>query len=71
MKTRVVKSPAPTEPSTAMRPTPEDLHRWIAEAAYYRAERRGFEPGYEIEDWLAAEAETRERMVREESASGA
>ena len=27
----------------------------IAEAAYYRAERRGFEPGYELEDWYGAE----------------
>jgi len=33
--------------------------RWqrIAEAAYYRAEQRGFAPGYELEDWLAAEAQ--------------
>jgi hypothetical protein len=29
----------------------------IAEAAYLRAERRGFAPGGEAEDWLAAEAE--------------
>ncbi len=29
----------------------------IAERAYLRAERRGFEPGHEGEDWLAAEAE--------------
>ncbi len=29
----------------------------IAEAAYYRASQRGFQPGGEIEDWLAAEAE--------------
>lgn len=29
----------------------------IAEAAYYRAEKRGFMPGHETEDWLAAEAE--------------
>jgi hypothetical protein len=29
----------------------------IAEAAYLRAERRGFGPGYETEDWLAAEAD--------------
>lgn len=29
----------------------------IAEAAYYRAERRGFAPGHELEDWLQAEAE--------------
>ncbi|HET9044251.1 MAG TPA: DUF2934 domain-containing protein [Burkholderiales bacterium] len=37
--------------------TPEARSRMIAEAAYYIAERRGFEPGYEFEDWLAAEAE--------------
>jgi hypothetical protein len=28
----------------------------IAEAAYYCAEKRGFEPGHELEDWLEAEA---------------
>ena len=27
----------------------------IAMAAYYNAERRGFEPGHELEDWLDAE----------------
>ena len=29
----------------------------IAEAAYLRAERRGFAPGHEEEDWYAAEKE--------------
>ena len=29
----------------------------IAEAAYWRAERRGFAPGGELEDWLQAERE--------------
>ncbi|HNR23496.1 MAG TPA: DUF2934 domain-containing protein [Steroidobacteraceae bacterium] len=29
----------------------------IAEAAYFLAEKRRFEPGHEIEDWLTAEAE--------------
>jgi hypothetical protein len=29
----------------------------IAIAAYYRAERRGFAPGGELEDWLDAERE--------------
>jgi len=29
----------------------------ISEAAYFRAERRAFAPGHEVEDWLAAEAE--------------
>ena len=32
-------------------------HAMIAEAAYFRAERRHFEPGHELEDWLQAEAE--------------
>jgi hypothetical protein len=29
----------------------------IAEAAYWRAERRGFQPGNELDDWLEAERE--------------
>jgi hypothetical protein len=29
----------------------------IAERAYWRAERRGFAPGHELEDWLDAEHE--------------
>ena len=34
--------------------------RWqrIALDAYYRAERRGFAPGGELDDWLAAEQQT-------------
>lgn len=35
----------------------EDRQRLIAEAAYFRAEQRGFTPGRELEDWLAAEIE--------------
>jgi len=37
--------------------TGEARYRWIAHAAYLRAEKRGFAPGHEIDDWLAAEAE--------------
>ena len=29
----------------------------IAQAAYFRAQRRGFVPGHEEEDWYAAETE--------------
>jgi len=29
----------------------------IAEMAYFKAESRGFEPGYELDDWFAAEQE--------------
>ena len=35
----------------------DDRHRRIAEAAYYRAERRGFAAGSEDDDWLEAERE--------------
>jgi len=39
-------------------PTPaEQRERRIREAAYLRAERRGFAPGHEVEDWLDAEQE--------------
>jgi hypothetical protein len=36
---------------------PEIRHDIVAQAAYFRAQRRGFEPGQELDDWLAAEAE--------------
>lgn len=35
----------------------EGRRNLIAQAAYFRAERRGFIPGNELDDWLAAEAE--------------
>lgn len=35
----------------------EERRQWIAEAAYFRALRRGFTPGHECEDWLEAERE--------------
>ncbi len=37
--------------------TPEQRHRMIAEAAYYRAQQRGFDGGDTLRDWLDAEAE--------------
>lgn len=35
----------------------EPRHAIIAQAAYFRAKRRGFAPGHELEDWLAAQTE--------------
>ena len=49
------KSAEQVEGSTAV--TPEQRMAWIAEAAYYRAERRGFCGGDDTADWFAAEAE--------------
>ena len=43
--------------SAAAHLSPEERHRLIAEAAYFRASQRGFPGGAEVEDWLAAEAE--------------
>jgi hypothetical protein len=47
---------SPTEPAR-LALTPEARRTMIAEGAYLRAERRGFAPGHETEDWLAAEEE--------------
>jgi hypothetical protein len=41
----------------AAAPTPRERDQMIAVAAYYRAQRRNFEPGHDLEDWLEAEAE--------------
>ena len=35
----------------------------IAERAYYKAERRGFAPGFELDDWLAAEREVAQLLA--------
>jgi len=39
-----------------------DRAEMVRMAAYFRAELRGFAPGYEVDDWLAAEAEVAERV---------
>lgn len=38
-----------------MKINPSYLKQMIAEAAYYRAEQRNFEPGDAVQDWLEAE----------------
>jgi uncharacterized protein YegL len=37
--------------------TPDERHRMIEEAAYHRAEQRGFTDGDPLQDWLEAEAQ--------------
>jgi hypothetical protein len=58
----------PAKAPTAERPRPEDgkprpeeIRRRIEVAAYLRAKQRGFTPGYELDDWLKAEAEIKNR----------
>lgn len=38
----------------------------ISDAAYYRARKRGFAPGRELDDWLAAEAEISSQFLQQE-----
>ncbi len=56
---RTSESPREEKASALRQPkvTAEERQQLIARAAYFRAERRGFLPGSEMEDWLAAEAE--------------
>ena len=48
-----------------------DRQAMIAEAAYYRAERRGFDAGNDIDDWLEAEAEIDGQLVGDRGEDGA
>jgi Protein of unknown function (DUF2934) len=41
--------------------SPPSRNAMVAEIAYFRALARGFAPGHEVEDWLAAEAEVDRR----------
>jgi|HubBroStandDraft_4_1064222.scaffolds.fasta_scaffold1101071_1 hypothetical protein len=43
--------------------TPE-LRQHIAVRAYYLAQRRNFEPGHDVEDWLDAEQQVFEELIR-------
>jgi sterol desaturase/sphingolipid hydroxylase (fatty acid hydroxylase superfamily) len=43
---------------------PPAVNAMIAEAAYFKAEKRGFAPGMEIPDWLDAEREILDRFAR-------
>lgn len=56
-KAKAKKADTPKEAAPSQTVTPEERWRMVAEAAYLRAERRGFSGGNPTEDWLAAEAE--------------
>jgi hypothetical protein len=49
-----------------MKPTvsDDDRRRMIAEVAYFIAQRRRFDGGLELEDWMAAEAEISARLAQ-------
>ena len=49
------KAPRGTKPHSIVTIGPERRHSVIAGVAYYFSEHRGFAPGHELDDWLAAE----------------
>lgn len=51
----VAKKPAAAKAKKSV--TPQQRYMMICEAAYFKAQRRGFAPENEIQDWLDAEAE--------------
>lgn len=53
-----------TQVDTRSTVTIDERRRMIAEAAYLRAERRGFSGGDPNEDWLSAEAEIDQILSR-------
>ena len=62
------KTAAPViEPTPARFVEPERRAGLIAEAAFFRAEKRGFSPGHEMEDWLAAESEVDAMLMSAEA----
>ena len=67
--TRARKADAVSAAPPRIEISEEARRTMIAEGAYLRAERRGFSPGYEVEDWLAAEKEV-DALLRAEHVGG-
>jgi hypothetical protein len=58
---RAVRKPEIVRSEPRANLVPINLEEEIRRFAYLLSERRGFEPGHEAEDWLAAENEVRQR----------
>jgi Protein of unknown function (DUF2934) len=64
---------APVTPNSVARSQfiePERRHAMICDAAYFLWERRGFRPGHELDDWLAAEGEIDRQLTSRDPANG-
>lgn len=71
-KPKAVRSKASAGSAVTARAGTEELAEvrieLIARAAYLRAEQRGFEPGRELDDWLAAAADIDAQLERRSGA---
>ncbi|HYQ70770.1 MAG TPA: DUF2934 domain-containing protein [Gammaproteobacteria bacterium] len=58
------KSTIPAKPqASSINISSEERWKMIAIAAYHRAEKRGFAPGHELQDWAEAEQEVDELLM--------
>jgi hypothetical protein len=66
MATSISKSQGKASEKVSRAPTvsAEERYNMIAEAAYYRAEQRGFQDGDTVADWLAAETEIDGKLAK-------
>ena len=60
---RLGRTVSKTSVNGSTRIDPAERERLIAERAYFHAEKRGFAPGGELQDWFEAEAEI-EQVLR-------
>ena len=51
------KSVITASKSRSLKISPEERWKMVAVAAYHKAEKRNFEPGYEFQDWIDSENE--------------
>lgn len=65
---RESSSPAESAPNAPSATSVADAARekMISDAAYYRAQKRGFGPGRELDDWLEAEVEISSQFLEQE-----
>jgi hypothetical protein len=71
IKARNVEPPHSVQPHTSSIVTrssayiePQMREAMISESAYFRSAHRGFEPGHEVDDWLAAESDIDAALAR-------
>jgi len=65
-RTRTRKSAVEPDESVQTATTiPDDMRRqWVAEAAYFIAEKRGFDPQYDTENWEEATRQVDAELAR-------
>ena len=65
---KTARKPSIIRSETRANLVPINVEEEIRRFAYLLAERRGFIPGHETEDWLTAEREIRQRYHQQQSA---